>query len=120
MDQDERRKRWEPDAAIYEITRFFKSTFILPALRNVEGVEEWVELHLRPLQNGMDITKEAMVWTRAGKVYSVCIEGTAHVNPTFESVQTGIWKPGDWLVTVSGIPFEDLQARDLLVQEKRG
>lgn len=118
MDHDESRKLWGPDAAMYEITRFFKTGFIPAALRDVEGVETWVELHLRPLQKSMDITKEAMLWTHDGKAYPVCIEGTAHVSPTFESVQAGIWRPGDWLVMVSGIPYESLQAGDLLVQEK--
>ena len=50
MDHDESRKLWGPDAAMYEITRFFKTGFIPAALRDVEGVETWVELHLRPLQ----------------------------------------------------------------------
>ena len=101
MDQDERRKPWTAEAAVYEITRFFPIGSIakkVPGLRNVEGVETWVELHLRPLQKSMDMTREATIWTREGKAYPVCIEGTAHVNPTFESVQAGIWRPGDWLV----------------------
>lgn len=118
MDQGERRKTWGPDAALYEIARFSKMEFILPAVRDVEGVETWVELHLRPLQKSLDMTKEAMIWTREGKAYPVCIEGTAHVTPTVESVQAGIWQPGDFLVMVSGIPYESLQPGDLLVQEK--
>lgn len=121
MDHDESRKLWGPDAAMYEITRFFPIGSIakkVPGLRNVEGVETWVELHLRPLQKSMDMTKEAMIWTHEGKMYPVCIEGTAHVSPTVEGMQAGIWRLGDGLVMVSGIPYESLQAGDLLVQEK--
>lgn len=118
MYPDEQRKSWAPDAAIYEITRFFKMGFILPALREVEGVEGWIDLHLRPRQGSLDLAKEAMVCTQEGKVYPVCVEGTAHIQPTPESRQAGIWQAGDCLIAVSGVPYESLQAGDLLVQEK--
>ena len=65
MDHDERRKLWGPDAAMYEITRFFKTGFIPAALRDVEGVETWVELHLRPLQKNMDALCEFLSHRRA-------------------------------------------------------
>jgi hypothetical protein len=118
MDQEERKTTWVPDTAIFEITRFFQVSYLPPSLRDVEGVETWVELHLRPVQNPLDQTKEAMVSTHDGKAYPVCVEGTAHIHPTSESVRTGFWRPGDCLVFVSGIPYEALQAGDLLIQEK--
>jgi hypothetical protein len=118
MHPDERRKSWEPDTTIYEITRFFKMEFIPPALREVEGAEGWIDLHLRFRQGSLDIAKEAMVCTQEGKAYPVCIEGTAHVQPTDESRRAGIWQAGDCLLVVSGVPYESLQAGDLLVQEK--
>jgi hypothetical protein len=120
MDQDEGERSWAVDAAVYTITRLFADSMAkrLPALRDVEGVEAWVELHLLRVQGSIDVAKEAFIWTREGDAYPVCIEGTAFVSPTFESVEAGIWQPGDWLVTVSGIACERLQAGDLLVQEK--
>ena len=105
MDQDERSKPWTADATVYEITRFFPVGSIakkIPALRNIEGVEAWVDLHLRPVLPGkIDMTKEAIVWTQAGNSYTVCIEGS----------HSG-------LITVSGVALEQLQAGDLLVQER--
>src|SRR5579883_675379 len=74
MHPDERRKSWEPDTTIYEITRFFKMEFIPPALREVEGAEGWIDLQLRFRQGSLDIAKEAMVCTQEGKAYPVCIE----------------------------------------------
>ena len=121
MEQDERRKPWTAEAAVYEITRFFPSGSIakkVPGLRDVEGMEAWVDLHLRPVLPGkIDLTKEAIVYTQAGNTCAVCIEGSHFVSPTHEALQTGIWQAGDWLITVSGIAIEQLQAGDLLVQE---
>jgi hypothetical protein len=122
MDQDERSKPWTADAAVYEITRFFPVGSIakkVPALCNIEGVEAWVELHLRSVLPGkIDMTKEAIVWTQVGNSYAVCIEGSHSVSPTLEALRTGMWQAGDWLITVSGIAIEQLQAGDLLVQER--
>jgi hypothetical protein len=122
MDQDERSTPWTADAAVYEITRFFpvgSSAKKVPGLRNIEGVEAWVELHLRPVLPGkIDMTKEAIVWTQAGNAYTVCIEGSHSVSPTREALRTGVWQAGDWLITVSGIALEQLQAGDLLIQER--
>jgi hypothetical protein len=70
MDQDEKRKPWTAEAAVYEITRFFPSGSIakqVPGLCNIEGVEAWIDLHLRPVLPGkIDLTKEAIVYTQAG------------------------------------------------------
>ena len=122
MDQAERSKPWTADAAVYEITRFFPVGSIakkVPGLRNIEGVETWVDLHLRPVHPGkIDLTKEAIVWTQAGNSYAVCIEGSHFMSPTLEALRTGIWQAGDWMITVSGIALEQLQAGDLLVQER--
>jgi hypothetical protein len=77
MDQDERSKPWTADAAVYQIIDFFPSIANkIPALRDIEGVETWVELHVRPVHRGkVDLTKEAIVWTQAGNSYVVSIEG---------------------------------------------
>ena len=87
-------------------------------MRELEGVQTWVELHLRQLHNGLDLKREATIWTSRGEIYSVSIEMTAHVQPDAESRQAGIWLPGDCLIAVSGIPYTSIQAGDLLGQEE--
>ncbi|HZU69631.1 MAG TPA: hypothetical protein VFA09_20325 [Ktedonobacteraceae bacterium] len=122
MDRNENSQFWETDAAIYEIRRCTLSGPLiknLPAMRNVDGVEGWVDLHLRPVHAGkIDIAKEAIILTRAGSGYAVCIEGSHFVRPTHEALESGIWQVGDWLITVSGIAIEQVQAGDLLTQDR--
>lgn len=119
MNQGEKKTTRAAETAIYKITQFSPSLAKkTPGLRDVEGVETWVDLHLRPVQAGkLDLTKEASVRTQAGNTYTVCIEGSHFANPTSEARQSGIWQAGDWLITVSGVSIEQLQRGDVLVQE---
>jgi hypothetical protein len=119
MSQNEESENRTAYAAVYEIIRFHRSLAKKASgLRNIEGVETWVDLHLRSTHPGsLDLLKEALVQTREGETYTVNIEGTHFINPTYEALQTGIWQIGDWMITVSGAPIEQLHVGDLLVQE---
>jgi len=76
---------------------------------------------LFPLFNGLDGLAEELC-VEAGllspKVCKIHFSGHLPVSPTYEALQTGIWQAGNWLITVSGIALEQLQAGDLLVQER--
>jgi hypothetical protein len=54
MDQDEGNIPWSPDAYVHEITRFFPNPIAkkLQSLRDIEGVEDWTDLHLHPGSRG--------------------------------------------------------------------
>lgn len=121
MEKQESIASWDNDTAIYIITSFRPCGDILqkvPALQTVEGVDGWIDLHLRPLRpKSIDIAKEAMIQSQTGSACTVCIEGSHHVHPTPASVREGIWQAGDCLITVSGITLEQLHWGDLLIQE---
>lgn len=121
MLEDEKSASWPEYTAVYTITRFFPASIAktLPALHDIVGVETWVDLHLRPIVSGnTDLAKEALVITQAGERYTICIEGSHFISPTSEAIQQGIWRAGDWLITVSGVTPEQLEAGDLLVQKR--
>lgn len=102
----------------FEIVRFHPdhAAEFMPALRDVVGVEDWVDLQIRSVRSGMDFAREMLIVTRDGETYPVCYEGMAFVHPTSEALASGFWRIGDAMITVSGIPIAALHEGDLLVQ----
>ncbi len=104
--------------AVFAIVRFHSDSIgkIIPALRDVVGVEDWVDLQLRHRQGHMDFAREIMIVTRDGEVYPVCYEGMAFFHPDPEAIASGFWQIGDQYIAVSGIPIAALHEGDRLVQ----
>lgn len=100
-----------------EIIRFHPSILAkTPARQDIVGVEDWVDLQLRSVRGRMDFAREIMIVTRDGEVYPVYYEGMAFLHPTLAALESGLWRIGDVMVTVSGVPTAALHEGDLLVQ----